>query len=79
MRGVLAALGEWSQQSLESAATAYSNEHAGGKIGAVAQPLRIAVSGSTVSPPIWDTLVLVGRESSIARLDRCIAWAASLV
>jgi hypothetical protein len=31
-----------------------------------------------VSPPIWDTLVLVGRESSIARLDRCIAWAASL-
>jgi glutamyl-tRNA synthetase len=78
MRGVLAALGEWSQQSLESAATAYANEHAGGKIGAVAQPLRIAVSGSTVSPPIWDTLVLVGRESSIARLDRCIAWATSL-
>jgi len=53
-------------------------EHAAGKIGSVAQPLRIAVSGSTVSPPIWDTLVLVGRDATLARLDRCVAWAMTL-
>jgi len=78
MRGVLAGISEWTQAALEAAATDYSNAHAGGKIGAVAQPLRIAVSGSTVSPPIWDTLVLVGRESALARIDRCVAWASEL-
>ncbi|MBI1302473.1 MAG: glutamate--tRNA ligase [Phycisphaera sp.] len=78
MRGVLAGLSEWTQAALESAATAYAAEHAQGKIGAVAQPLRIGVSGGTVSPPIWDTLVLVGRASALARIDRCIAWAGAL-
>lgn len=78
MRGVLAGLSEWTQPALEAAANAYAAEHAQGKIGAVAQPLRIAVSGGTVSPPIWDTLVLVGRDASLRRIDRCIAWAGEL-
>jgi len=78
VRAILGGLAEWTQAALEAAATAYSNDHAGGKIGAVAQPLRIGVSGSTVSPPIWDTLVLVGRESALARIDRCLAWASGL-
>ena len=78
MRAILAALPDWSQGAIEAAATTYAAEHAAAKIGAVAQPLRIGVSGSTVSPPIWDTLVLVGRVSALARIDRCIAWASSL-
>ena len=78
MRAILSALPDWSQGAIEAAATAYAAEHAAAKIGAVAQPLRIGVSGSTVSPPIWDTLVLVGRVSALARIDRCIAWASSL-
>lgn len=78
MRTVLAALPEWTQAALEAAANAYAAGHAGGKIGSVAQPLRIAVSGTTVSPPIWDTLVLVGRDASLARIDRCVAWANAL-
>ncbi len=78
LRAVLAGLPEWTQHALEAAANAYAAEHAQGKIGAVAQPLRIGVSGGTVSPPIWDTLVLVGRDSALARIDRCIAWAAAL-
>jgi glutamyl-tRNA synthetase len=78
MHGVLTALPEWTQPALEAAANAYAAEHAGGKMGSVAQPLRIAVSGSTISPPIWDTLVLVGRDASLARLERCIAWASRL-
>ena len=78
MRETLGALAEWTQTSLEGAANSYAATHAQGKIGAVAQPLRIAVSGGTVSPPIWDTLVLVGRGSALARIDRCIAWAGTL-
>jgi glutamyl/glutaminyl-tRNA synthetase len=78
MRTVLAGVAEWTHGVLEGAATAYANEHAGAKIGSVAQPLRVAVSGSTVSPPIWDTLLLVGRSATLARIDRCVAWASAL-
>jgi glutamyl-tRNA synthetase len=78
MRGVLAGLSDWTQTAIEAAANAYAAEHAQGKIGSVAQPLRIGVSGGTVSPPIWDTLVLVGRDSALARIGRCLAWAAGL-
>ena len=78
LRGVLSGLPDWTQPALEGAANAYAAEHAQGKIGAVAQPLRIGVSGGTVSPPIWDTLVLVGRASALRRIDRCIEWAAGL-
>jgi len=78
MRAVLAGLSDWTQPAIEAAANAYAAEHAQGKIGSVAQPLRIGVSGGTVSPPIWDTLVLVGRDSALARIDRCLAWAEGL-
>ena len=78
MRGILVGVGDWSQTAIEAVTTAYCNEHAGAKIGSVAQPLRIGVAGSTVSPPIWDTLVLVGKASALARIDRCIAWAQAL-
>ncbi len=78
MCGILAGVGDWSQTAIEAVTTAYCNEHAGAKIGSVAQPLRIGVAGSTVSPPIWDTLVLVGKASALARIDRCIAWAQAL-
>ncbi len=39
------------------------------KLGAVAQPLRVAVTGTTVSPPIQDTLVLLGRERTLKRIE----------
>jgi glutamyl-tRNA synthetase len=38
------------------------------KMGQVAQPLRVAVSGTAVSPPIDQTLALMGREKSLARI-----------
>ena len=37
------------------------------------QPLRIAVSGGTVSPAIFDTLAILGRTSVLNRIDRCLA------
>jgi glutamyl-tRNA synthetase len=49
---------------------------AGGlSLGKLAQPIRIAVCGGTVSPPIDATLEILGREESLARMDQaCAAW-----
>ena len=40
-------------------------------LGKVAQPIRVAVSGTTVSPPIFDTLAFLGKSRSLARIVRC--------
>ena len=42
-------------------------------LGQIAQPLRIAVSGGTVSPPIDATLEVLGRDESLARMERALA------
>ncbi len=44
------------------------------KLGKVAQPLRVAVAGGPVSPPIDITLELLGRERTVKRIERAIAW-----
>ncbi len=69
---VLAGVTEWTLEPLERAVTAFAEDRAGGKLGRVAQPLRIAVSGSTISPAIFETLVLVGRDSTLRRIERCL-------
>jgi glutamyl-tRNA synthetase len=42
-------------------------------MGKVAQPIRVAVTGGTVSPQIVQTLLLLGRDKTLARIDRCLA------
>ena len=42
-------------------------------LGKVAQPVRVAVSGGTVSPPIDVTLEILGREATLERIDRALA------
>jgi glutamyl-tRNA synthetase len=44
-------------------------------LGKVAQPIRVAVSGGTVSPPIYETLALLGREKTLARIRKAIELA----
>jgi glutamyl-tRNA synthetase len=41
-------------------------------MGKVAQPLRVALTGSTISPPIDATLAVLGKQSVLARIDRCL-------
>ena len=48
-------------------------EGLGLKLGKVAQPLRVAVAFGPVSPPIDQTLALLGRETTLARIDRALA------
>jgi len=63
----LEAVPEWNATSAESVVRPYA-ERAGLKLGAVAQPLRAALTGRTTSPPIFDVLAVLGRDESLARL-----------
>ncbi|HMJ45426.1 MAG TPA: glutamate--tRNA ligase [Pseudolabrys sp.] len=63
----LEALSEWTAGSVEAVVRAYA-ERVGQKLGAVAQPLRAALTGRTTSPPIFDVLAVLGRDESLARL-----------
>ncbi|MGH6820162.1 MAG: glutamate--tRNA ligase, partial [Methylocella sp.] len=64
---VLIAAGGWTAPALEAAVKAHA-ETAGLKLGKLAQPLRAALTGTTVSPGIFDVLEVLGREESLARL-----------
>lgn len=63
----LEAAADWTSGSVESVVRPFA-ERAGLKLGAVAQPLRAALTGRTTSPPIFDVLAVLGREESLARL-----------
>src|SRR5450631_3867613 len=72
VRKHLAELPEWATASIHGALNALA-AHLGVGLGRIAQPLRVAVTGSSVSPPIDVTLALLGRERTLARLDAGIA------
>jgi glutamyl/glutaminyl-tRNA synthetase len=74
LRGVRAALGEiadWHAAALEAALAAFC-ESKGLVLGKVAQPIRVGISGSTISPPIYQSLEFLGKESTLIRIDRCL-------
>jgi glutamyl-tRNA synthetase len=58
---------DWSAATTEAVLRAYA-ERAGIKLGAVAQPLRAALTGRVTSPPIFDVLAVLGKDESLARL-----------
>jgi glutamyl-tRNA synthetase len=59
---------DWTTQGLEANLKAYAEERGLG-LGKLAQPLRAALTGQTTSPGIFDVLVLLGRDESLARID----------
>jgi glutamyl-tRNA synthetase len=63
----LAAHGDWTIESLEASVKALAEELGLG-LGKLAQPLRAALTGQTTSPGIFDVLVLLGRDESLARI-----------
>jgi glutamyl-tRNA synthetase len=63
----LAAEPDWWASTLEPAVRAFA-EAEELKLGAVAQPLRAAVTGRAASPGIFEVLVALGRAESLARL-----------
>jgi glutamyl-tRNA synthetase len=71
IREKLPSLPEWTSQKLEELVKSYSVMTAM-PLGKVAQPIRVAVSGTMVSPPIFETLVFLGKEKALRRIDRCL-------
>ena len=64
----LAVVEPWSAQGAEAAVRTYA-ERSGVKLGAVAQPLRAALTGRTTSPGIFDVLAVLGKAETLARLS----------
>ncbi len=64
----------WVAADLEKAAVAYG-EREEVKMGDLAQPLRVAVTGGTVSRGIWETVELLGRDRAMLRIDNALAQA----
>ncbi len=63
----LEAVSEWTADAVETVVRGFA-ERTGRKLGAVAQPLRAALTGRPTSPPIFDVLVVLGPAESLARL-----------
>jgi glutamyl-tRNA synthetase len=64
---ILRGLNDWSVTAIDAAARAFA-EAKGLKLGKVAQPLRAALTGRTISPGIFEVMVLIGRDETLARL-----------
>jgi glutamyl-tRNA synthetase len=62
----------WDMALLEEGVKAVAEE-AGLGLGKIAQPLRAALTGRGTSPGIFDVLVLLGREESLARIEDSLA------
>jgi glutamyl-tRNA synthetase len=67
-RTALAAVTDWKAASAE-AAIRDGAAAAGLKLGDLAQPLRAALAGSNVSPPIFEVMEVLGREETLGRVD----------
>jgi glutamyl-tRNA synthetase len=67
----LESLASWDPASVEGAFGAMLAT-SGKSLGALAQPVRVAVTGGTVSPGIYEVLDVLGRERSLARLKRAL-------
>ncbi len=69
---VLNGVSEWVASALHDALKAFCEERGLG-LGKVAQPLRVALTGRTISPPMDLTLELLGKERTLSRLARIIS------
>jgi glutamyl-tRNA synthetase len=75
MRERLAALATWDRAAIHTVLNELATQLGAG-LGKIAQPLRVAVTGTAVSPPIDATLALLGRERTLARMQAVLARSA---
>jgi glutamyl-tRNA synthetase len=73
-RAALAAAEPFDAETVEAALRRIVDQ-SGVKPGIVFQPVRVAIAGQTVSPGIFETLALLGRDESLARIDRALSRA----
>jgi glutamyl-tRNA synthetase len=77
VRERLAGVDPWQAEAIHEAVVSTA-ESVGIKLGKLAQPLRVAVTGSDMSPSIDATLLLVGRERALERIDSAVAYIGDL-
>jgi glutamyl-tRNA synthetase len=58
---------DWNAPAIEAVVRDFVNT-SGLKLGKIAQPLRAALTGSTVSPPVFDVMAVLGRDEALARI-----------
>lgn len=77
LRPILAEIEPWRADALESAARAYAAQAPGGTVslGAIAQPLRAALTGASASPPVFEVMDILGRAETLRRIDDVIGGA----
>ncbi|MCS6778265.1 MAG: glutamate--tRNA ligase [Geminicoccaceae bacterium] len=68
LKPVLAGEERWEEAALEAACRNFAETH-GLKFADLAQALRVALTGSTVSPGLFEVMVVLGREETLARID----------
>ena len=68
VREKLSAMKKFTKEEIENMLRTLAQDRQVG-LGGVAQPLRVAICGTTVSPPIFDSVDLLGRERTLARID----------
>jgi len=72
LREVLAGLSAFTHDALEAAIQGYLAD-ADIKFKVLAQPLRVAITGSTASPGLYETMEVMGKERVLARMDRALS------
>jgi glutamyl/glutaminyl-tRNA synthetase len=73
-RDALAGAEPFTVENIESALREVVQSR-GAKPGKVFQPVRVAIAGTTVSPGIFESVALLGREETLARIDRALEHA----
>ena len=63
----------WTTEAIHEVIAATATAH-DLKLGKIAQPVRVALCGRAVSPPIDQTLFLVGRARALQRIDRALLY-----
>ncbi len=71
-RPAIAGVGDWTPEAIDGAIASFAESKSIG-LGKIAAPLRVALTGTAVSPPLGETLAILPRESALARIDRCLA------
>jgi len=69
LKGLLEGLSDFSAAELEKVVVALAEKH-GVKLGAIAQPVRVAMTGGTASPGIFEVMEIAGKEKTIRRLAK---------
>ncbi|HEX9814377.1 MAG TPA: glutamate--tRNA ligase, partial [Myxococcota bacterium] len=68
----LSKLDSWSRDAIERVFLGVLSAQADMKMGKLAQPVRVAITGGSVSPGIFETLEVLGQPRALARIERAL-------